>query len=159
MFDLETYESLFEEKIGGAKDDYIKMKDIEQNSSGKKYAFVYFNDGMFKLRTFERTVRTEEEIEQNEFDINKFLDINNHTMVYPGFPDPSICCTFISDDLIFVNLYHNPTDMHYHFVYDGLNQTCIKKNVVPMLLNSNRKNFPYKCFYSDVSKEVFSFYR
>ena len=149
MFDLETYEQVFEEKIGGNPKDYIKLKEIEQNSSGKKYALVYFNDGVFKLRTFERKERSEQEIANNEFEINKLIDINNHTMVYPGFPDPSITCTFISDDKVFINLYHNPSCMHYHFIYDFMNGTCLKKDVVPVLLDSNKKNFPYKCFYSD----------
>jgi len=80
-------------------------------------------------------------------------------MVYSGFPDPSITCTFISDDKVFVNLYHNPSCMHYHFVYDVTNNTCEKKNVVSVLLDSNKKNFPYKCFYSEVSNKVYSFYR
>jgi len=53
---------VFEEKVGGEPSDYIKLKEIEQNSTGKKYALVYFNDGMFKLRTFERIERTDEEI-------------------------------------------------------------------------------------------------
>lgn len=109
MYDLESYKQVFEEKIGGNQGDYIKLKEIEQNSSGKKYALVYFNDGVFYLRTFERTERSDEEIKVNEFEINKFLEIDNYTMVYPGFPDPSITCTFISDDKLFVNLYHNPT--------------------------------------------------
>lgn len=31
MFQLETYEQTFSEKVGGEPDSYIKMKDIEQN--------------------------------------------------------------------------------------------------------------------------------
>lgn len=29
MYDLETYEMTFEEKIGGKPDSYIKLKDVE----------------------------------------------------------------------------------------------------------------------------------
>lgn len=29
MYDLETYELEFEEKIGGKQDDYIKLKEVE----------------------------------------------------------------------------------------------------------------------------------
>lgn len=31
MFNLETYQNDFSEKVGGLEDSYIKMKDIEQN--------------------------------------------------------------------------------------------------------------------------------
>jgi hypothetical protein len=48
----------FEEKIGGGPDDYIKIKEVEQNSEGNKYALTYFNDGKFKMRNFETENRT-----------------------------------------------------------------------------------------------------
>ena len=31
MYDLESYEQTFEEKIGGNPDNYIKLKEVEQN--------------------------------------------------------------------------------------------------------------------------------
>ena len=49
MYDLETYELKFEEKFEG---NYIKMKEVEQNATGKEYACVFLDDGVFKLRTF-----------------------------------------------------------------------------------------------------------
>jgi len=60
MYSLETYELCFEEKIGGGEDQYIKLKEVEQNSTGKKYAVVYNDDGKFYLRTFEKVTRTSE---------------------------------------------------------------------------------------------------
>ena len=54
MYGLESYELTFEEKIGGGDKDYIKLKEVEQSSSGKHYAIVYFNDGKFFLRNFGR---------------------------------------------------------------------------------------------------------
>ena len=65
MFDLETYELTFNEKIGGEKDSYIKLKDIEQNDAGNQYACVYMDDGIWILRTFEKIDRTQEEIKKN----------------------------------------------------------------------------------------------
>jgi hypothetical protein len=53
----------FEEKIGGEANDYIKLKEVEQNSTGKLYVIVYFNDGKFMLRNFGRDSRTNEQIE------------------------------------------------------------------------------------------------
>ena len=80
MYCLETYKLTFEEKIGGESTDYIKMKEVEQNSSGKKYAFCYFNDGNWFLRNFEKIKRTEDEIKENELNINELLGIDKWTM-------------------------------------------------------------------------------
>jgi len=79
-------------------------------------------------------------------------------MVYQGFPDPCITCTFVADDRIYVNLYHNPSLTHYHFIF---NTTWgnVQGNIVKVKLDSNKKNFPYKCFYSEDKNEVYSFYR
>ena len=52
MYDLETYELSFEEKVGGKPDSYIKVKEVEQNFAGNHYAIVYIDDGNFRLRTF-----------------------------------------------------------------------------------------------------------
>lgn len=52
MFHLETYECTFKEKVGGTEDAYIKMKDIEQNATGSKFALAYIDDGNYKLRVF-----------------------------------------------------------------------------------------------------------
>ena len=79
-------------------------------------------------------------------------------MVYPGFPDPSITCTFVADNKVYINLYHNPTLTHYHFVYDTTARSVVGK-VISIVLDSNKKNFPYKCFYSEDRNEVYSFYR
>ena len=76
------------------------------------------DDGKFRIRTFGEKSRTPEEIEEEEFDINKALDINDYTMPNQSFPDPYITCCFVTNDLIFVNLYHNSTLTHHHFFYN-----------------------------------------
>lgn len=155
MYDLETYELCFEEQYSG---DYIKLKEVEQNSSGKYFAIAYFDDGQFYIRHFGRENRTPEEITDSELDINALIGIDNWTMVYQGFPDPSITCTFVTDTRIFINLFHNPTLTHYHFIYDIEAKAVIGK-VVPYVIDSNKKNFPYKCFYNEDKDEIYSFYR
>lgn len=62
MYCLEMAELTFEEKVGGQPTDYIKLKDVEQSLSGLRFAVVYNNDGVFYLRSFGRTTRTESEI-------------------------------------------------------------------------------------------------
>ena len=73
---------------------------------------------MFYLRTFGKETRNEVDIEANEININELLNLNNHTMCILTFPDPFITCCFITDDLMFVNLFHNATITHYHFIID-----------------------------------------
>ena len=85
MHDLETNELTFQEKIGGKNDSYIKVKYIEQNEDGTEYACLYFDDGIWKLRTFKKQIRTDQEIIQNEVIINDLLGIDNYTMANEAF--------------------------------------------------------------------------
>ena len=68
---------------------------------------VYYDDGLFKFRNFGETTRTLEAIAENELDINKQLNINNHTMPISNFPEPFITCCFTSDELAFISLFLN----------------------------------------------------
>lgn len=54
QYDLSTdkYECVFAEPYGGPDIYYIKMKEIEQNSTGDIFAACYIDDGNFKLRVF-----------------------------------------------------------------------------------------------------------
>ena len=74
-----------------------------------------------------------------------------------NFPDPFITCTFVHDDLIFVNLFQTYSLTHCHFFY--VPSTKVTTRYTQVQLDSNNKNFPYKCFYSQESNEIFSFYR
>lgn len=76
------------------------------------------DDGKFKLRTFGKENRTEEEIQANEVSINELIDINDFTMPNEELSDPFINCCFISDEKIFVALYHGYSMTHYHFVWN-----------------------------------------
>ena len=57
FYNLYTEELMFEEKIAGA---YIKCKEVEQNiaslGSMQVFSMVYFDNGVFYLRTFDETV-------------------------------------------------------------------------------------------------------
>ena len=158
QYDLEHYGLTFEEKIGGGPNQYIKLKEVEQSSDGKKYAIVYNDDGKFFLRTFGKETRTEEEIQKDELNINELLGLNDHVMCIQTFPDPFITCTFITDDKIFINLFHNATLTHYHFIYDTKARAVVG-SIQERKLECTRKNFPYKCFYNDERNEIYSFYR
>ena len=57
MYSLQNYEKTFEEQIGGKDDSYIRLKEVEQNSTGKKYAVAFIDDGKFRLRVFGKETR------------------------------------------------------------------------------------------------------
>ena len=47
----------FSEKIGGnPKKNYIKIETVIENSNGL-FALAYFDDGNFRIRTFNKQVR------------------------------------------------------------------------------------------------------
>ena len=61
MHSLESYEKTFHMQIGGNPTSYIKVKEVEQNSRGDKYAIAFIDDGKFFIRTFDRNQKTDEE--------------------------------------------------------------------------------------------------
>ena len=79
-------------------------------------------------------------------------------MCNQSFPDPFITCCFITDDRLFVNLFHNGSMKHYHFIYDTAKR-CMEGKPVIQDLECTKKNFPQRCFYNDERNEVYSFYR
>ena len=79
MYDLDTYDLIFEEKLGSEQDQYIKCKELEQNSYGTGYAICYNDDGKFRIRSFGKTSRTEAQIEQNGF---KFNEVDKDEEIY-----------------------------------------------------------------------------
>ena len=87
------------------------------------------DDGHFYIRKFDKRQRTVEEIAEEEFDVNAALELDNFTMPIDNFPDPFITCCFVTDDILFVNLYHSFTCCHYHFFYDAKNKEIIQRKV------------------------------
>jgi hypothetical protein len=115
MYNINTLVMEFSESISG---NYIKMKDVEQNLTATKFAVTYNDDGIFKLRTFGRNPRTPEEIQRTDIDLNHLLRLDDWTMAIANFPDPFITCCFVSDELLFINLFYTPSCTHYHLFYN-----------------------------------------
>ena len=157
MFGVDDGTQYFEESFNG---NYVKMKEVEQNASGNKFVVTYFDDGVFMMRSFGKEERTPEQIKASEVNLNDMLGLDAWTMAVTNFPDPFITCCFISNDIIFINLYHNHLMKHFHFFYN-IDQKKLVGKVIDFKLGmeSSKKNFPYKCFYNDVEDEVYSFYR
>ena len=63
---------VFEEKIGGGENQYIKCKEIVQNEAGNKYAICFFDDGKFRFRTIARDevlVREWDKVDKEKKDV------------------------------------------------------------------------------------------
>ena len=75
-----------------------------------------------------------------------------------NFNDPYITCCFVSDSLLFANLFHNFTQTHHQFFYDYQSK-ILTRHTKFILPESNIKNFPCKCFMSEEEGEIYSFYR
>ena len=115
MFGVDDGTQYFEESFNG---NYVKMKEVEQNASGNKFVVTYFDDGVFMMRSFGKEERTPEQIKASEVNLNDMLGLDAWTMAVTNFPDPFITCCFISNDIIFINLYHNHLMKHFHFFYN-----------------------------------------
>jgi hypothetical protein len=64
----------------------------------------------------------------------------------------------VTDDVVYVQLFHNATLTHYHFLYN-LETKKIEGEVVSLVMTCTKKNFPYKCFYNEERDEIYGFYR
>ena len=126
MYTLDTNDLVFEEIVGGKPDSYIKLKEVDQNATGDFYAIAYYDNGRFRLRTFDENQRSDQnEIEAAELDINTLLWIDEKTMVIDNFPDPFITCCFVNNQQIFVNLHYTYTCTHYSFVYNHVTKETV----------------------------------
>lgn len=123
------------------------------------YAFVFIDDGKFKLRIFGKERKEQQEFLDEEFDINKALDINDYTMPIQGFPDPYINCAFVTNDLVYVALFYNFDMTHYNFMYDHRTRSIVEGSVKTLKMECTPKNFPYKSFYNDEDGVCYTFYR
>jgi hypothetical protein len=115
----------FEERYGGNPDQYIKIKEVEQNPNNKTYAACYSDDGKFRVRIFGRETRTLQEIEETEIKINEIIGLDNYTMANDDFPDPFITCCWISETQLFVNFFHSYTLTHHHFIWSTIQKKMI----------------------------------
>ena len=109
QYDLTNYLLVQEFEVAG---EFVKGNIIEQNDKGNIFSLMYIDNGNWHLLVFDF-----DKIIDN-FDINKNFSINNYTLPITGFNQPFATCCFMDDFEIFVNFFHRPTKMHYHFTYN-----------------------------------------
>ena len=94
---------------------------------------AYQDSGKFKIRTFGLVTRSEDQILKEEFVINHRIGIDDKSEPNHGNYDPFIVMEFIEEDRLFVNLFHNKTLMHYHFIYSIMDKK-IEHQVISLKL-------------------------
>ena len=117
----------FEEHYYGT---YLKMKEVEQNDKGNLFHVCYMDDGVFKIRIFNKDEPADKDDQNKGFNINEVLGLNNYTIPVAGFPDPYITSCFIDNDRIFVNLFHNVELKHYQFIYSIKENAIVSPEIV-----------------------------
>ena len=145
MYELATGDKIFEELLGGDPNQYIKAEEIAQNNSGTQYAVTYSDDGKFRLRTFGKKMRTAKEIKDSEVLINEIIELDDYSMCHHELSHPNITCCFLTDNLIFINFFHNHSLTHFHFIYNIANKRFIGDSegyLVSKTMDCTSKNFP-----------------
>ena len=136
----------------------MKVKQLSQNSTATKFALPYNDNGVFKFRSFGRDTRDPEKILAEETNFNTLLGLDDWTMCISSTPDPFITCTFITDEVVFINLFHTYSKMHYHFFFN-IEKREIEGEVAKVQIENYSSNYPLKCIYNEDKQEVYSFYR
>ena len=83
-------------------------------------------------------------------------------MANSGNCNPFINIVFLTDTKIFVALFYNKEQMHYHFIYDlaNRNHTYRDNEIYKFHIeNTSIENFPIKSIIDTDSKKVMCFYR
>lgn len=100
-------ENLFQDSFGGNEDSYIKVKEVEQYKDASRFAISYLDNGIFKIKVI-NIDKSNDKIETCvNAELNSELGINNRTEPNDENDDPFITCTFVTKDILFVNLFHN----------------------------------------------------
>ena len=78
-------------------------------------------------------------------------------MPISNFPEPFCTSTWCNDTIVYVNVFLNQEQSHYHFFFNI--ETREITGLQKLKLECNDKNFPWKSFYNSDENEVYTFYR
>ena len=131
---------------------------LSQNSNATRFALPYNDNGVFKFRSFGRDTRTPDVIKAEETNFNELLGLDDWTMCLTSTPDPFITCCFVTDEVVFINLFHTYSKIHYHFFFN-IDKREIEGEVAKMEIKNFASNFPLKCIYNEDKEEIYAFYR
>lgn len=95
---MTTFERVWEKAFEGT---YIKMNNIEQRNAGDVYAIGYQDNGVFSV-----CVINNQGVVLDEIDVTALFDLNDKSKPVTGFWEPLITSNFITDDDLYIAVYH-----------------------------------------------------
>ena len=115
-----------------------------------KYSVLYIDNNGEELAEVDVSEYIEEIEPENDDDKSIGMD---------GIYEPFITTVFLPDGNASINVFQRFTKMHYSFNYDFQNKEKIGDVISRKVESDTDKNFPMASFYSEVSKNVLTFYR
>jgi len=94
-----------------------------------------------------------------DFNVNEQFNIDNKTIGISGFFQPFCMTCFMEDNDLFFSFFYNHTKTHSHFKYDYVQKKVTSKLSSREIEGCTTKNFPQKCFYSPINKQIDCLYR
>ena len=89
------------------------MNQIEQNDAGEIFSLCYQDSGEYFCLVIDNTGIVLDKIE-----IMDILQIDMLSTPIDGFHEPLITCSFLNNDVIFIQMYHRKEKVEYHFHYN-----------------------------------------
>ena len=87
------------------------------------------------------------------------LGLDDQSKPVTGFWEPLITVAFLSDDNVFISCYHRFRRENYHFIYSYVERRPLSDVTVTVIEKCTPLNFPIKSFYSQHSKDCYTFFR
>ena len=135
------------------KGEYIKVKDVAQNKQGVSYACIYFDNGEYFLKVFNRTTVI------NTFNINKAIGLDKTSRACDNLPDPLGGCVFVERMNIFCNIFHSKQKMMYSFTYSFLHKKITSGIRTTSMDEKIKLNFPLKTLWDEQRNIALIFFR
>jgi len=150
---LDTYKEYFTWEQSGK---YIKMNQIEQNANGSVIGLAYQDMGKYYVTILDMEKEGEE---IQTLNVSDLLKLGDDSKGIHGFWEPMITISFMPNNKIFIGVYHRMEMQQYHFIYEINQSTEDLQFYMKEIENCTTLNFPVKSFYSEVTKDIYVFYR
>lgn len=118
------------------------------------FAVAYQDDGIFHVKVIDT-----EGYEVVDLNVSEVLGLDSGSKPIHGIYNPMITACFLPDNRLFVCAYHRYKKAQYHFIYSLTNKQVEGEAKIIEFKQTSQRNYPVKSFYSEVTKECYTFYR
>jgi hypothetical protein len=150
-YSLTSFRRRWEVLISG---NHLRMNEILQTNDGSTFAVAYQDSGVFHVKVIDN-----EGSELIDLNVSDVLGIDAGSKPIHGIYCPLVTACFIPNDRLFICAYHRYKRRQYHFVYSLANKSVEGEPQHVDILDCSQRNHPIKSFYSEETKECYTFYR